>query len=140
VRANDGQSARGRRWPPVLAVALVVLAMAALVGVIGGVALLANAPAAAAVLFAFAVLSVASAWWLARGQRRGYWSAIVVLALVGGGPSAGALTAGDGFTAVVLLPPLVLAAFMLRRPVRAQLIQPATVKPDQLPGPSTSVR
>jgi hypothetical protein len=139
VRANDRRSALGRRWPPVLAVALVVLAMSALVGLIAAVAVLSREPFAASLFFAFFVVTLASAFWLARGQRRGYWSAVVLLFLVGGVPSVGAATAGDAVTAVVLLPPVVLAAVMLRRSVRAQLIQPTGSKPDRLPGPPTAV-
>ncbi|MDQ1496233.1 MAG: hypothetical protein QOG69_2716 [Actinomycetota bacterium] len=113
---------RGRRWPPALAFALVMLGLSALVGLIGGFALLTRQPIAAAVFLLFGVAASATGWSLARGRRRGYWSAVVVLGLVGAVPTGFAIAEGAGTAALVLAPPLIVAGILLRPSVRAELV------------------
>ena len=120
---GDVPSSRpGRRVPPALAFALVMLGLSALVGLIGGVSLMGSQPLVGAALLVFAVLTVASAWSLVRGERRGYWSAVVLLALIGGVPAAFAIGAGSVAATVVLVPPLVMAGILLTPGVRADVI------------------
>jgi hypothetical protein len=117
-------SRQGRRVPPVLAFALVMLGLSALVGLVGGVGLMASRPLVGAVFLVFAVLAVASAWSLVRRERRGYWSSVVLLALIGAVPAGFAIGAGSAADAVVLVPPLVMAGILLTPRVRAELIAP----------------
>lgn len=111
-----------RRVPPVLAFALVMLGLSALVGLIGGIGLLGSQPLVAAAFLVFCVVAVASAWSLVRGERRGYWSAVALLALIGAVPAGFAIGAGSVAAAVVLVPPLVMAGILLTPRVRADLI------------------
>lgn len=113
---------QGRRWPPALAFALVMLGLSALVGLIGGFALLTRQPIAAAVFLLFGVAASASGWSLARGRRRGYWAAVVVLGLVGAVPTGFAIAEGAGPAALVLAPPLIVTGILLRPSVRAELV------------------
>jgi hypothetical protein len=113
---------RRRALPPVLAFALVMLGLSALAGVIGAVGLMSTEAVAAVGLLIFAAAAGVSAWWLAHGRRRGYWSAVVILGLVGAVPMIVALTSDAGVLAVVLAPPLVVAGLMLAPRVRATLI------------------
>jgi hypothetical protein len=114
-------SRQGRRVPPVLAFALVMLALSALVGLIGGLGLMSSRPLVGAAFLVFAVLAVASAWSLVRRERRGYWSAVVLLALIGAVPAGFAIGAGSAAAAVVLVPPLLMAGILLTPGVRADL-------------------
>ena len=108
--------------PPVLAFALVMLGLSAFVGLIGGIGLLGSRPLVGAAFLVFAVLAVASAWSLVRRERRGYWSAVVLLTLIGGVPAGFAIGAGSVAATVVLVPPLVMAGILLAPRVRADLI------------------
>jgi hypothetical protein len=117
-------SKQGRRVPPVLAFALVMLGLSALVGLIGGVGLLGSQPLVGVVFLVFAVLAAASAWSLVHRERRGYWSAVALLGLIGAVPAGFAIGAGSAAAAVVLVPPLVMAGIMLTPRVRAELIDP----------------
>ena len=108
--------------PPVLAFALVMLGLSAFIGLIGGVGLMGSRPLVGAVFLVFAVLAVASAWSLVRREPRGYWSAVVLLALIGAVPAGFAINAGSVADTVVLVPPLVMAAILLTPRVRAELI------------------
>lgn len=108
--------------PPVLAFALVMLGLSAFVGIIGGVGLIGSQPLAAAAFLVFGVATAATAWSLVRGERRGYWSAVVLLGLIGAVPAGFAIVAGSAAAAVVLVPPLVMAAILLKPSVRADLI------------------
>lgn len=122
---GDVPSSRpGRRVPPVLAFALVMLGLSALVGLVGGLGLIASQPLVGAAFLVFAVLAAASAWSLVRGERRGYWSAVVLLGLIGAVPAGFAIGAGSAADAVVLVPPLVMAGILLTPRVRADLIAP----------------
>jgi hypothetical protein len=112
----------GRRVPPVLAFALVMLGLSALVGLIGGFGLIASRPLVGAAFLVFAVLALASGWSLVRGERRGYWSAVVLLGLIGGVPAGFAIRAGSVADTVVLVPPLVMAGILLMPSVRAELL------------------
>ena len=105
-----------------LAFALVMLGLSAFVGVIGGIGLLGSRPLVGAAFLVFAVLTVASAWSLVRRERRGYWSAVVLLALIGAVPAGFAIGAGSVAATVVLVPPLVMAGVLLTPSVRADLI------------------
>ncbi len=122
-------SRQGRRVPPVLAFALVMLGLSAFVGLIGGIGLLGSRPLVGVVFLVFAVLTVASAWSLVRREPRGYWSAVVLLALIGAVPAGFALAADSVADTVVLVPPLVMAGILLMPGVRADLIDPR--KPPQ---------
>lgn len=115
-------SRSARRVPPVLAFALVMLGLSGLVGLIGGVGLIGSQPLAGAAFLVFAVLAVGAAWSLARGERRGYWSAVVLLALIGAVPAGFAIAAGSVAATVVLVPPLLMAGILLTPHVRADLI------------------
>jgi hypothetical protein len=120
---GDVPSSRpGRRVPPALAFALVMLGLSALVGLIGGVSLMGSQPLVGAAFLVFGVLAVAAAWSLVRGERRGYWAAVVLLALIGAVPAGFAIGAGSVAAAVVLVPPLVMAGILLTPGVRADLI------------------
>jgi hypothetical protein len=112
----------GRRVPPVLAFALVMLGLSALVGLIGGVGLISSQPPVAAVFLVFGVLAAATAWSLVRRERRGYWAAVVLLGLIGAVPAGFAIAAGSAAAAVVLVPPLLMAGILLQPRVRAELI------------------
>jgi hypothetical protein len=107
--------------PPVLAFALVMLGLSAFIGFIGGVGLMGSRPLVGVVFLVFAVLAVASAWSLVRRERRGYWSAVVLLALIGAVPAGFAIDAGSVADTVVLIPPLVMAGMLLTPRVRADL-------------------
>jgi hypothetical protein len=121
--SGDVPSSRlGRRVPPALAFALVMLGLSALVGLIGGVGLIGSQPLIAAAFLVFGVLAVAAAWSLVRRERRGYWSAVVLLGLIGAVPAGFAIGAGSVAAAVVLVPPLVMAGILLMPGVRADLI------------------
>jgi hypothetical protein len=121
---GDVPSSRpGRRVPPVLAFALVMLGLSALVGLIGGVGLIGSQPLVAAAFLVFGVLAAAAGWSLARGERRGYWSSVVLLGLIGAVPAGFAISAGSVAAAVVLVPPLVMAGILLTPRVRAELIR-----------------
>ena len=120
----------GRRLPPVMAFALVMLVLSALVGLVGGVALVSRQPLVAALFLLFALLAVASAWSFGRGEKRGYWSAVVLLGLIGAVPAGFAIAAGSVATGVVLVPPLLMAGILLLPRVRAQLITRSS-PPDQ---------
>jgi hypothetical protein len=123
--SSDVPSSRPvRRVPPVLAFALVMLGLSAFVGLIGGIGLMGSRPLLGVVFLVFAVLAVASAWSLVRGERRGYWSAVVLLALIGAVPAGFAIGAGSVADTVVLVPPLVMAAILLTHRVRADLTAP----------------
>ena len=111
-----------RRMPPVLAFALVMLGFSALVGFIGGIGLIGSQPLVSAAFLFFAVLTVASAWSLVRGEARGYWAAVVLLGLIGGVPAGFAIAAGSPAATVVLVPPLVMAGILLMPRVRAELL------------------
>jgi hypothetical protein len=115
-------SRQERRVPPVLAFALVMLALSALVGLIGGIGLLGSEPLAGVAFLVFAVLDVGSAWSLVRREPRGYWSAIVLLGLIGAVPAGFAIAAGSAAATVVLVPPLVMAGILAMPRVRADLI------------------
>jgi hypothetical protein len=115
-------SKQRRRVPPVLAFALVMLGLSGLVGLIGGVGLIGSRPIVGVAFLVFAVLAAASAWSLVRGERRGYWSAVVLLGLIGAVPAGFAIGAGSAADAVVLVPPLVMAGIMLTPGVRAELL------------------
>ena len=115
-------SRRARRLPPVLAFALVMLGLSALVGLVGGVALIASQPLVGAVFVVFGVLAAAAAWSLARREPRGYWAAVVLLGLIGAVPAGFAIAAGSVAAAVVLVPPLLMAGILLLPRVRADLI------------------
>jgi hypothetical protein len=117
-------SSQGRRVPPVLAFALVMLGLSALVGLIGGIGLLGSRPLAGVAFLVFAVLAVASAWSLVRREPRGYWSAVVLLALIGAVPAGFAIAAGSAAATVVLVPPLIMAGVLLMPRVRADLVDP----------------
>jgi hypothetical protein len=120
---GDVPSSRpGRRVPPVLAFALVMLGLSALVGLIGGVALIGSQPVAGVAFLVFGLLTVASAWSLVRREPRGYWSAVVLLGLIGAVPAGFAIAAGSAAATVVLVPPLVMAGILLAPRVRADLI------------------
>jgi hypothetical protein len=120
---SDIPSSRpGRRVPPVLAFALVMLGLSALVGLIGGVAVIGSQPLVGAAFLVFGVLAAAAAWSLARGEPRGYWSAVVLLGLIGAVPAGFAIGAGSIAAAVVLVPPLLMAGILLTPRVRAELI------------------
>jgi hypothetical protein len=120
---GDVPSSRpGRRVPPALAFALVMLGLSALVGLIGGVGLIGNKPLVGAAFLVFGVLAAATGWSLARGERRGYWAAVVLLGLIGAVPAGFAIGAGSVAAAVVLVPPLVMAGILLTPRVRADLI------------------
>jgi hypothetical protein len=112
----------GRRVPPVLAFALVMLGLSAFVGFIGGIGLIGSRPLVGAVFLVFAVLAVASGWSLVRRERRGYWASVVLLALIGAVPAGFAIGAGSVADSVVLVPPLVMAGILLTPSVRADLI------------------
>ncbi|HEY5454376.1 MAG TPA: hypothetical protein VIJ96_02810 [Acidothermaceae bacterium] len=114
----------GRRVPPVLAFALVMLGLSAFVGLIGGIGLLGSRPLVGAAFLVFAVLTVASAWSLVRRERRGYWSAVVLLALIGAVPAGFAIASDSIADTVVLVPPLLMAGVLLTPRVRADLIDP----------------
>jgi hypothetical protein len=114
-------SGPGRRVPPVLAFALVMLGLSALIGFIGGIGLIGSQPLVGAAFLVFAVLAVASAWSLVRRERRGYWSAVVLLALIGAVPAGFAINAGSVADTVVAVPPLVMAGILLTPRVRADL-------------------
>lgn len=111
----------GRRTPPVLAFALVMLGLSAFIGLIGGIGLLGSQPLVGVAFLVFAVLAVASAWSLVRRERRGYWASVVLLALIGAVPAGFAIGAGSIAATVVLVPPLVMAGILLTPSVRAQL-------------------
>jgi len=115
-------SRSARRGPPVLAFALVMLGLSALVGLIGGVALLADQPLVGVAFLVFGVLAAAAAWSLARREPRGYWAAVVLLGLIGAVPAGFAISAGSVAAAVVLVPPLLMAGILLMPRVRADLI------------------
>jgi len=115
-------SRRARRLPPVLAFALVMLALSALVGLVGGFALITSQPLVGAVFLVFGVLAAAAAWSLARREPRGYWAAVVLLGLIGAVPAGFAIAAGSVAAAVVLVPPLLMAGILLLPRVRADLI------------------
>ncbi len=115
-------SRSARRSPPVLAFALVMLGLSALVGLIGGVALLADQPLVGVAFLVFGVLAAAAAWSLARREPRGYWASVVLLSLIGAVPAGFAISAGSVAAAVVLVPPLLMAAILLMPRVRADLI------------------
>jgi hypothetical protein len=108
----------------VLAFALVMLGLSALVGLIGGVAVIGSQPLVGAAFLVFGVLAAAAAWSLARGEPRGYWSAVVLLGLIGAVPAGFAIGAGSIAAAVVLVPPLLMAGILLMPRVRAELIAP----------------
>jgi hypothetical protein len=114
----------GRRVPPVLAFALVMLGLSAFIGFIGGLGLIGSQPLVGAVFLVFAVLAVGSGWSLVRRERRGYWASVVLLALIGAVPAGFAINAGSVADTVVLVPPLVMAAILLTPRVRADLIDP----------------
>jgi hypothetical protein len=99
-----------------------MLGLSGLVGLIGGVGLIGSRPLVGATFLVFAVLVTASAWSLVRGERRGYWSAVVLLGLIGAVPAGFAIGAGSAADAVVLVPPLVMAGIMLVPGVRAELL------------------
>jgi 4-hydroxybenzoate polyprenyltransferase len=106
----------------VLAFALVMLGLSAFVGLIGGLGLIGSQPLVGAVFLVFGVLAIASAWSLVRREPRGYWSAVVLLALIGAVPAGFAVAAGSIADTVVLVPPLVMAAILLTPGVRADLV------------------
>lgn len=110
--------------PPVLAFALVMLGLSAFIGLIGGIGLIGSRPLVGAAFLVFGVLTVGSAWSLVRRERRGYWSAVVLLALVGAVPAGFAIGAGSVADTVVLVPPLVMAGILLTPRVRADLTDP----------------
>src|SRR6185437_8738542 len=114
----------GRRVPPVLAFALVMLGLSAFIGLIGGIGLIGSRPLVGAAFLVFGVLTVGSAWSLVRRERRGYWSAVVLLALIGAVPAGFAIGAGSVADTVVLVPPLVMAGILLTPRVRADLTDP----------------
>jgi hypothetical protein len=114
----------GRRMPPVLAFALVMLGLSAFVGVIGGLGLIASQPLVGVAFLVFAVLAAGSGWSLVRRERRGYWSAVVLLTLIGAVPAGFAINAGSVAATVVLVPPLVMAGILLVPRVRADLTDP----------------
>ena len=137
--AQHGQPrATGRRWPPALAFALVMLGLSALVGLIGGFALATRQTIAAVVFLLFGVAASAAGWSFAHGRRRGYWSAVVVLALVGAVPTGFAIAEGAGPAALVLAPPLVVAGILLRPSVRAELVTEVRHDSGGSPGSGTS--
>jgi len=105
----------------VLAFALVMLGLSALVGLIGGLGLIGSQPLVAAVFLVFGVLAAATAWSLVRRERRGYWSAVVLLGLIGAVPAGFAIAAGSVAAAAVLVPPLLMAGILLQPRVRADL-------------------
>jgi len=109
--------------PPVLAFALVMLGLSAFVGLIGGVGLMGSRPLVGAVFLVFAVVTVTSAWSLVRREPRGYWSAVVLLTLIGAVPAGFAISAGSVADTVVLVPPLLMAGILLTPRVRADLIE-----------------
>ena len=115
-------SRQGRRVPPVLAFALVMLGLSAFIGFVGGLGLIGSQPLVGVVFLVFAGLAVASAWSLVRRERRGYWSTVVLLALIGAVPAGFAIGAGSVADTVVLVPPLVMAGVLLTPRVRADLI------------------
>jgi hypothetical protein len=134
TQAAARPSARGRRRvPPVVAFALVMLVLSALVGLVGGAALASRQPLVAAVFLLFALLAAASAWSFGRGEKRGYWSAVVLLGLIGAVPTGFAIAAGSVATGVVLVPPLVMAGILLLPRVRAQLINRRSGEPERVP-------
>jgi hypothetical protein len=108
--------------PPVLAFALVMLGLSALVGLVGGLGLIGSQPLVGAAFLVYAVLAVSAAWSLVRGEPRGYWAAVALLGLIGAVPAGFAISAGSVAAAVVLVPPLVMAAILLTPRVRADLI------------------
>jgi hypothetical protein len=123
TQAAARSSARpSRRLPSVVAFALVMLVLSALVGLVGGVALVSRQPLVAALFLLFALLAAASTWSFGRGEKRGYWSAVVLLGLIGAVPAGFAIAAGSVATGVFLVPPLVMAGILLLPRVRAQLI------------------
>jgi hypothetical protein len=110
--------------PPVLAFALVMLGLSAFIGVIGGLGLIGSQPLVGVAFLVFAVLAAFSAWSLVRRERRGYWSAVVLLTLIGAVPAGFAIGAGSVAATVVLVPPLVMAGILLTPRVRAELTDP----------------
>jgi hypothetical protein len=124
------------RWrvPPVVAFALVMLVLSALVALVGGVTLMGQQPLVAVCVLLYGLLAVASAWSFGRGEKRGYWSAVVLLGLIGAVPAGFAIAAGSVATGVVLVPPLVMAGILLQPRVRAQLITRRSPEPQ--PGPA----
>jgi 4-hydroxybenzoate polyprenyltransferase len=119
----------GRRVPPVLAFALVMLGLSAFVGLIAGIGLIGSQPLVGAGFLIFAVLAVGSAWSLVRRERRGYWSSVVLLALIGAVPAGFAINDGSVADTVVLVPPLVMAGILLTPRVRAELIDAQDPQP-----------
>jgi hypothetical protein len=99
-----------------------MLGLSSLVGLIGGVGLLGSQPLAGVAFLVFAVLALASAWSLVRREPRGYWSAVVLLGLIGAVPAGFAIAAGSAAAAVVLVPPLLMAGILLTPRVRADLV------------------
>jgi hypothetical protein len=65
--------------------------------------------------------------------ERGYWSAVVLLGLIGAIPTGFAIAVGSVATSVVLVPPLVMAGILVLPRVRAQLINRRPPEPQ--PGP-----
>jgi hypothetical protein len=123
LTADVPSSRSARRGPPVLAFALVMLGLSALVGLIAGIGLIGSQPLVSAAFLVFALLDFASAWSLVRGEPRGYWSAVVLLVLIGAVPAGIAIAAGSVAGAVVLVPPLVMAGILLMPRVRVDLIR-----------------
>jgi hypothetical protein len=101
-----------------------MLGLSAFIGLIGGLGLIGSRPLVGAVFLVFGVLAIASAWSLVRREPRGYWSAVVLLALIGAVPAGFAIGAGSAADTVVLVPPLVMAGILLTPRVRAELIDP----------------
>ena len=118
-----GRSPGAVSVPPVAGFALVMLAMCALIGLVGGVLLVVRRPAIGVPLLVLAGAAGWTAWALARGTRAGYWAGVGLLAVVGLVPGGLAIAAGAPAAAVVLLAPLLVAVLMLRPSARAAIVR-----------------
>lgn len=109
--------------PTVYYYAVIMLVLAGLLALFGGVVTISPDPALGAGLLAFALLSGFAVWQLVRHTAFGYWLAVVVLFVAGVTPIVAFLATNSGIGGIVFCPPAIVAGAMLSPKARASIIK-----------------
>jgi hypothetical protein len=109
--------------PPVYFYAVVMLGLAGLLALLGGLFVVTRAAVLGASLLAFAALCGVALWQLLRHTIVGYWLAVGVLFVAGVTPIIAFLMTGSGIGGVIFCPPAIVAGVMLSPRVRTSIIK-----------------
>ena len=103
--------------------ALILLVLAGLLALFGGLLAVSPDPALGGGLLVFALVSGVAVWQLVRHTALGYWLSVGVLFVAGVAPIVAFLATNSGIGGVIFCPPAIVAVVMLSPKVRASIIK-----------------